>query len=529
MAQIVDMYGQPIQREVLSEPQTSKLGWITRDFAQHPSRGLTPKKLHSILEAAEYGDLMAQSDLFVDMEEKDAHLFAEMSKRKRALLTIDWRIVEPTNASAAEKNLTAQLKEWFTDLPAFDDVLFDMMDAVGHGFSGQEIEWHQVEKVWLPKTLTHRPQRWFRTPLYDGNDLRLRDNSSDGQPLWPFGWLIHKHRAKSGYLTRAGLHRVLAWPYLFKTYAVSDLAEFLEIYGLPLRIGKYPPGSTKEEKATLLRAVAEVGHNAAGIIPEGMLIEFQEAADGTKDPFEAMINWCEKSTSKAILGGTLTSQADGKTSTNALGKTHNEVRRDLLTSDARQAQRTMTNLCYMLAALNAGASDPRRCPRFEFDTREAEDLALYADSIPKLVGAGMKIGRRWAQEKLMIPEPAEGEDVLTIPKPQMSLPPEERPDEPPRPATMRYRAVLRNAAGEIVYPDQDALDQTIAALPADAITDALRSTIGPAIAALRRGATPDEAIEMLLEAQPEMDETAMQELLARCIFVADVWGRLNGG
>ncbi|KVE36203.1 DUF935 domain-containing protein [Burkholderia sp. BDU5] len=529
MAQILDMYGQPIQREVLSEPQTSKLGWITRDFAQHPSRGLTPKKLHSILEAAEYGDLMAQSDLFTDMEERDAHLFADMSKRKRALLTLDWNIVAPANASAEEKKQAAQLEEWFTDLANLDDVLFDQMDAIGHGFSAQEIEWHQVEKVWLPKTLTHRPQRWFRTPLYDGNDLRLRDNSSDGQPLWPFGWLVHKHRAKSGYLTRAGLHRVLAWPYLFKTYAVSDLAEFLEIYGLPLRVGKYPPGSTKEEKATLLRAVAEIGHNAAGIIPEGMLIEFTEAADGSKDPFEAMINWCEKSVSKAILGGTLTSQADGKTSTNALGKTHNEVRRDLLTSDARQAQRTLTNLCYMLSALNFGASDPRRCPRFEFDTRDAEDLALYADALPKLVGAGVKVPRQWAQDKLMIPEPKDGEDILSVPKPQMALPPAERPDEQPRTSTMRYRAVLRNAAGEIVYPDQDELDQTVAALPADAITDALRATIGPAIAALRRGATPDEAIEMLLEAQPDMDDTAMQELLARCIFVADVWGRLNGG
>ncbi|WP_156437588.1 MULTISPECIES: phage portal protein family protein, partial [unclassified Burkholderia] len=215
--------------------------------------------------------------------------------------------------------------------------------------------------------------------------------------------------------------------------------------------------------------------------------------------------------------------------TNALGKTHNEVRQDLLTSDARQAQRTLTSLCYMLSALNFGASDPRRCPRFEFDTRDPADLALYADAIPKFVGAGMKIGRQWAQDKLMIPEPKDGEDILTVPKPQMALPPEERVDELPRTAKMRYRAVLRNAAGEIVYPDQDELDQTIAALPADAITEALRATLGPAIAALRRGATPDEAIEMLLEAQPDMDDTAMQELLAHCIFVADVWGRLNGG
>ncbi|CAB3764143.1 hypothetical protein LMG29542_04792 [Paraburkholderia humisilvae] len=80
-----------------------------------------------------------------------------------------------------------------------------------------------------------------------------------------------------------------------------------------------------------------------------------------------------------------------------------------------------------------------------------------------------------------------------------------------------------------MYPDQHALDQTIDGLPADAMTDAAHKAIAPVIAALRAGSTPDEAFEQLLAAVPQMDETAIAELLARCIFVADVWGRLNAG
>ncbi|MCO7025451.1 DUF935 family protein, partial [Vibrio paracholerae] len=95
----------------------------------------------------------------------------------------------------------------------------------------------------------------------------------------------------SGYLSRRGLVRVLAWPFLFKNYSVRDLAEFLEIYGLPIRLGKYPEGATEKEKATLLRAVMSIGHNAGGIIPKGMDIDFQNAADGQSDPFMAMISW----------------------------------------------------------------------------------------------------------------------------------------------------------------------------------------------------------------------------------------------
>ncbi|MGL9774415.1 MAG: phage portal protein family protein [Sodalis sp. (in: enterobacteria)] len=36
-----------------------------------------------------------------------------------------------------------------------------------------------------------------------------------------------------------------------------------------------------------------------------------------------------------MLGGALTTQADGKSSTNALGNVHNEVRHELIASDAR--------------------------------------------------------------------------------------------------------------------------------------------------------------------------------------------------
>ncbi|RCH08006.1 hypothetical protein CSC36_6095, partial [Pseudomonas aeruginosa] len=59
---------------------------------------------------------------------------------------------------------------------------------------------------------------------------------------------------------------------------------------------------------TLLRAVTGLGHAAAGIIPESMSIEFQEASKGSAEPFMAMMRWCDDSMSKAILGGTLTSQ-----------------------------------------------------------------------------------------------------------------------------------------------------------------------------------------------------------------------------
>ena len=84
MTQILDARGRPITREALSETHSSRLGWITREWADHPSRGITPQRLARVMEEAEQGNLIAQSDLFMDMEEKDGHIMSEMSKRKRA-------------------------------------------------------------------------------------------------------------------------------------------------------------------------------------------------------------------------------------------------------------------------------------------------------------------------------------------------------------------------------------------------------------------------------------------------------------
>lgn len=526
MANILDKNGKPFRSEALAEPQTSKLGWVTREWAEHPSRGLTPQKLNTILLRAEQGDLSAQADLGLDMEEKDGHIHAELSKRKRALLTLDWTINAPRNASAEEKKQADQIREWFTDMPNFEDLLLDCLDGIGHGFSAMEITWNNVEGYWLPKTVDHRPQRWFQTLPYDGNALRLRNGTVEGADLLPFGWIVHRHRAKSGYLTRAGLHRVLVWPYLFKNYSTRDLAEFLEIYGLPLRVGKYPSGSTEHEKATLLAAVAGIGHNAAGIIPEGMAIDFENAAQGHHDPFQAMIDWCERTQSKAILGGTLTSQADGKSSTNALGSVHNEVRHDLLVSDARQVEGTLTgDLIYPVCALNFNQVDARRLPQFRFDTRQFEDMVKYASALPKLVGVGMQIPVNWAQEKLNIPQPKDGEAVLKLARPEMVVPPDMRAR--PEKAAMRYQAVLTNKAGEIVTLDQDALDHATDQLSAAGLNDEMIKLLSPAIQAVRNGSTTEEVISGLLEAAPRMDEATLADLLARAIFVADVWGRLH--
>jgi phage gp29-like protein len=535
-----------VKQRQTDSPQSALLH---REFADHPSKGLTPARLASILLEAEQGNMAAQAELFMDMEEKDAHIAAELSKRKMAVKKLDWTLAPPRNATDAEKNNTQILEDLIRDELDLGAIRMDMLDAIGHGYACLELGWDRTTQgLWAPTQVEHRPPSWFTCPPDQRNTLHLRDmGSSYGVPLQPFGWIAHTHKSRSGYLSRTGLHRVLAWPYLYKNFSVRDLAEFLEIYGLPIRVGKYPPGASDKEKMDLLRTVLSIGHNAAGIVPESMQLELQQVmASGSAESFKVMIDWCEASQSKAILGGTLTSST-GANGNRSLGDVHNEVRLDIRDDDATQLDQTLSaQLVYPIAMLNGLFAD-NRCPSFVSDTQEPDDLALYADALPKLVGIGAKIPLRYLNQKLKIPEAEDGEAVLTIATPAASMPPAAQA------ATgLAALAVLAGdmntlnakdgVAGGIDAPqsqpgqgDKPAQQADIDTTPISSMTEQLAIEAGASVkamvdqvAALAADAESLEALrDQLLASYGDLDSSSLNRVMALAFAAADLSGRFD--
>lgn len=538
---ILDQFGQTIDMAAIREPQTSHLGFVAKEFESHPARGLTPSRLHAILMQGERGFIAEQLDLADDIEERDGHVYAELDKRAGAVASLPWSVAEPENASAAEKAVTARVREWLAGIAEFEDLVRDMMSGVLRSFACIEMVWKAQadftasgggRQVLLP-SLTFRPQRWFTVDREQRNTLLLRrEDAAVGEPLQPFSWIAHTHKTRNGYLARMGLARVLAWPYLYKNFALRDLAEFLEIYGLPLRLGKYPSGASDDEKRKLLQAVAQIGHNAAGIVPSGMVIDFIEAAKGSEGPYDSMQDRMEAVQSKVILGQTLSS-SEGKNGTQALGTVHNDVRMDIRDSDARQVESTINQqLIRALVMLNIPGADPRRLPRFQLDTTDAEDMSEYATNLPPLVGMGMKISVKWAQDKLRIPEPAEGEDVLMAlsAAPASGLVDAAAAVKPPVPGAKAAKAALaadRSAPGGAQAAPRDALDELVSEAAGD-WQPTLGPMVEPLLAELDRAIANGETLESFKARLPQlidkMDYTPMAERIARTSFVAALAG-----
>ncbi len=520
-SKILDIHGDPFDFDDDQQTENdSRLALLQHHYSEHPASGLTPSKAATLLRAAEMGDLIGQCELAEDMEEKDSHLQSELGKRRNAILTMDWQITPPPNASAAEQRDAQMIEEILRDATWLDDCIFDATDAILKGFSCQEIEWEQglVGGLKLIRNVHWRDPAWFMTPQHERNTLRLRDGTADGVELAKFGWITHIAKAKTGYLSRIGLVRTLVWPFIYRNYSARDFAEFLEIYGLPLRLGKYPEGATNNEKNTLLRAVMSIGHNAGGIIPRGMEIEFEKAAEGNATEFMAMIDWAEKSMSKAILGGTLTSQSDGKTSTNALGNVHNEVRQELRDADLKRLAATLTrDLVYPLYALNCKSfNDARRIPRFEFDTAESEDINSFGEGLGRLVDIGFQIPLQWAQDKMQIPLAAEGEAVLSRGTMQTE------PAEPPKSAVLSAGAPLTINA---LHRDPDDLIDELEPT-AEEYESVIDPMLKPIVEAIRTGGY-EYAQTRLAELYQDLDDDALEQMLTRALFVSDLIGRLN--
>jgi phage gp29-like protein len=518
-----------ISRRLLKTPQAGPRAASSNALNYASVSTLDPSVLARAFAAADQGDITHQAALFELIEDQDAHVFGELSKRRRSVTGLGWQLTPRDDANQAEIDRTAELSEMLSAIPNFEDALFDITDAIGKGFSALEINWTPGE-VWLPRPADGRralewvPQRMFRvenTRPRAGELLFIKDGMP--VPLAPGRWIVHEHRAKSGYMEQTALFRVLAWTYAYKAYNVRDMQKFLETYGLPLRLGKYPAGIAPKERDALLRAVRGIGHDGAGVVPATMEIEFVQAMkSGTVDDFLTAIEYWERKQSIAILGGTLTSQADGKTSTNALGKIHDQIRREIMLHDVAQINPTINAQLLRPLALINGMFPPDRVPVFGYLTEETADQGKMIEVLDRAVRIGMKIDLGWAHKAMQIPRARDGAQVLeasgAAPSGDGGAGGDAGADE------RRTAAARRAALGSAPDANDDAASLSVDRLSRDA-APAIDRWLAAIEAMLENAATLEEFRAMLLAAWPELETDALTAAMSQAFVALDLRGR----
>ena len=159
-----------------------------------------------------------------------------------------------------------------------------------------------------------------------------------------------------------------------------------------------------------MRALIQIGSDAAGIIPDGTSIDFiTTEKTSSSDLYERLARYCDEQISKAILGQTLTSDSGG--GSYAQSKTHNDVRHDLTVADCKALASTLRrDLIRPLCIFNFG--EDKRIPYIRFDCEESEDLTQTATILGTLIEkVGLRIPTSFVYKKFSIPEPEEGDEI----------------------------------------------------------------------------------------------------------------------
>lgn len=413
MATIYDAYGRPVNVSDLlrKDKAGASLTGIRQPWHDPVATGLTPYKLAQILLAASQGDHWEYLTLAEEMEEREMHYASVLGTRRLAVRGLQVGI-EAYDDSAKEMRIADELRA-LTKEDSFVKLKYDLTDAAAKGYSVSEIEWDRSERQWWPDKFVWRDPRYFLFDRTSGETLLLADESNmEGIPLAPMAFVQHRASRKNGLAVRGGLAFLAARGYVCKSFTVKDWMAFAEVFGMPLRLGKYPSSATQEDKDTLLVAVANLGSDAAAVMPDTMMLEIVDAAKSTGGEriFAGLADFWNKETSKAILGQTMSSE-DGASLAQA--KVHDKVRGDILEADGIDLAATLQrDLIKPYIDINYGPRKRNEYPTITLKPKEVEDLAALAKSLPPFIDRGLRVQSSLILDKFGLAEADEGAEIL---------------------------------------------------------------------------------------------------------------------
>jgi phage gp29-like protein len=389
--------------------------WREDSFRSYPSVGLTPARALAFLQQADQGAPRLQFELFSEMLRKWPRLAAVESTRRLALTGLDWEITPPVEPDGRPPRDGARVADYCRSILArldhFRDVLDHLASAIGHGLALAELVWEQgelIDLVPVPYTrLISDPHEPWRLRVLTEDDPHL------GVPLdeHPCKWILHKPRATPGRDFDCGLLRASVLLYVAQNLSFKDWLIYSQIAGMPVRVGRFEPGTSEGDKQKLLKMLESLGTDAVAILSKNIELQMFEARSGDK-PYEALQDHCNTEVTILWLGQHLTTDIREQGS-RAAAEIHDRVREDLLVGDiADEAQTIRRDVLTPLVRARFGGGVT--VPRFRRSLIQSVDTKVLADTLATARKLGLRIPQRWAHRALGIPEPSGQEPVLSM-------------------------------------------------------------------------------------------------------------------
>lgn len=181
---------------------------------------------------------------------------------------------------------------------------------------------------------------------------------------------------------------------LLKNRAALGWAQYIELFGQPIRLGKTTI-SNQDSVDAMYNALQNMSSAAFGVIDANDSIEFAESVKANGDVYAGFVKWVNEEISKTFLGGTM--QSD-----NGSSRSQSEVHERLADTYSAYDLKKLTfwvNDLLIPKLINLGL-DLTNCT---FQFYELEDTASLFDMSVKLLQSGMQIEPTWFETKFNIP------------------------------------------------------------------------------------------------------------------------------
>lgn len=482
-----------------------------------------------------------------DEVDRDPHAGSVLQTRYLSVISKEWEVLpgEEPAAKGRPKNVTqaqkiADFVKTTLEGTNFGQARQELLQGILYGFYVGEAIWDVKDNAIVPARIRAKHPRRFSFTMDRELRLLTPEDMIEGEPVPDRKFILFTYGSSDNPYGK-GLGQKLWWPVWFKKHGIKFWMIFLEKYGMPTAIGKYPPGTDPKLQEALLDAIDAIQNETGVKIPDTMGIELLEAVRAGKVTYETLCEYMDKQVSKAVLGQTATTEGTpGKLGNE---EAQQETRQDIVEADAGLLDECL-NGSLIKWIVDYNFPGVTAYPKVHTRTEAEGDLKELAERDKILTNEiGVPASKRYFYETYAIPEPEEGEDLVEPQGPDKAKVFEyhlkygvatlnevrERLGLEPVPGGNKLiePQVLEAGGQKKEFAEGSAHRDPVNAMTDAAAqkgSDAMETLLEPVLRMIDGASSYEEIGERLYALYPEMDPTRFEELLGRAMSAVGLEG-----
>jgi len=303
----------------------------------------------------------------------DCHSRSVLETRWQSVVCKDWQVQPPVDPSKTEVGIAEFVTATLTNTN-FDECRFHLLRSILYGYSSLEIIYklNNKKQVIVDKFIDKHPRRISFDAKRRPRLLTI-NNLVEGELIPDKKFLVMSYGSQDNPYG-SGLGIPLYWMVWMKHNALKFWNLFLEKYASPTLWGKYPTGTTGNDRDTFKEVLESVQKDSCVVLPEAYAVEMLEATRSSSNTYDDVCNFFNREISKVVLGQVLTTE-NSATGSYSLGKVQENVRKDIIAADADLLDSFLNRTLVKWIVDFNFEIDPQRYPKLVTITDDPQNLS----------------------------------------------------------------------------------------------------------------------------------------------------------